>query len=308
MLTKRISNEISFREQRVQKVTLVGSLGNLVLMLLKFVAGVVGNSAAMMADAVHSLSDFATDIIVIFFVRLASKPQDKDHSFGHGKYETMATAVIGLILIWVAALIFWSGITSVYAVVQGEKLEAPGYVALFAAIVSIVVKELLYQYTVHEGRKLNSKVMIANAWHHRSDALSSIGTMVGIGGAILLGPSWRVLDPIAAIVVSVFIIRVAIDLLIPCVEELLEKSLPDEDEEFIKNVIRSCPKVADPHCLRTRRIGTYCAIEVHFCVDGNMTIFEAHKLTRLIESKLCKRFGPQTIINTHVEPKGMGEP
>ena len=302
MITKRISNEIQIREQRVRKVTLVGSLGNLFLMLFKFVAGLLGNSAAMMADAVHSLSDFATDIIVIFFVRLASKPQDKDHDFGHGKYETMATAVIGLILIWVAGLIFWTGVTAVYSVLQGEQLEAPGYVALFAAIASIVVKELLYQYTAHEGRKLDSKVMMANAWHHRSDALSSVGTMVGIGGAILLGPAWRVLDPIAAIAVSIFIIRVALDLLIPCIDELLEKSLPEEDEEFIKSVIRSYPNVSDPHNLRTRRIGTYCAIEVHIRVDGNMTIFEAHKLTRLIEIRLCEKFGPQTIINTHVEP------
>ena len=302
MITKRISNEIQIREQRVRKVTLMGSLGNLFLMLFKFVAGLLGNSAAMMADAVHSLSDFATDIIVIFFVRLASKPQDKDHDFGHGKYETMATAVIGLVLIWVAGLIFWSGVTSVYAVLQGEQLEAPGYVALFAAGASILVKEILYQYTAHEGKKLNSKVMMANAWHHRSDALSSIGTLVGIGGAILLGPSWRVLDPIAAIVVSIFIIRVSLDLLIPCIDELLEKSFPEEDEDIIKDVIRSYPNVADPHSLRTRRIGTYCVIEVHFRVDGNMTIFEAHKLTRLIEKRLCDKFGPQTIINTHVEP------
>ena len=302
MITDRINTEVRNREERVRKVTLTGSLGNLFLMLFKFVAGLLGNSAAMMADAVHSLSDFATDIIVIFFVRLASKPQDKDHDFGHGKYETMATAVIGLVLIWVAALIFWSGVTSVYAVCRGEELEAPGYVALFAALASIVVKELLFQYTVHEGRKLNSKVMMANAWHHRSDALSSIGTMVGIGGAIILGPSWRVLDPIAAIVVSIFIMRVALDLLIPCIDELLEKSLPEEDEDFIKKVICSCPHVSDPHNLRTRRIGTYCAIEVHFRVDGNMTIFEAHKLTRLIETRLCEKFGPQTIINTHVEP------
>ena len=302
MITERINTEVRNREERVRKVTLTGSLGNLFLMLFKFVAGLLGNSAAMMADAVHSLSDFATDIIVIFFVRLASKPQDKDHDFGHGKYETMATAVIGLVLIWVAALIFWSGVTSVSAVCRGEELEAPGYVALFAALASIVVKELLFQYTVHEGRKLNSKVMMANAWHHRSDALSSVGTMVGIGGAIALGPSWRVLDPIAAIVVSIFIIRVALDLLIPCIDELLEKSLPGEDEDFIKKVICSCPNVSDPHNLRTRRIGTYCAIEVHFRVDGNMTIFEAHKLTRLIETRLCEKFGPQTIINTHVEP------
>lgn len=302
MITDRINKEIQCREKKLQKVTLMGSLGNLLLMLFKFAAGMLGNSAAMIADAVHSLSDFATDIVVIFFVRLASKPKDKGHDFGHGKYETLATAIIGLVLLWVAALIFWSGVTAVYAVYNGEKLEEPGYVALFAAVASIVVKELLYQYTAYEGRRLNSKVMMANAWHHRSDAFSSLGTMLGIGGAIFLGPSWRVLDPLAAIIVSIFIIRVALDLLIPCIDELLEKSLPDEDEEFIKSVICSYSGVSDPHNLRTRRIGNYCAIEVHFRMDGETTINEAHRITRLVEERLREKFGQSTIINIHVEP------
>lgn len=302
MITDRINNQLQSREKKMQHVTLMGSLGNFLLMLFKFIAGFLGNSAAMIADAVHSLSDFATDIVIIVFVRVASKPQDKNHDFGHGKYETMATAIIGLVLIWVGGLILWSGVKSVYAVYMGEELEEPGFVALLAAIASIVIKELLYQYTAYEARKLDSKVIMANAWHHRSDALSSLGTMFGIGGAIFLGPSWRVLDPLAAVVVSIFILRVALDLLLPCVDELLEKSLPEEDENFIKDVIRSYPGVVDPHSLRTRRIGNYCAIEVHIRMDGSTSIDDAHLITRKIEGDLRKKFGEKTIISTHVEP------
>ena len=303
MRQKKIYQEDFQRERKIRNVTLVGSLGNLLLLLVKFFAGFLGNSAAMIADAVHSLSDFGTDLVVLVFVRIAGKPKDKNHESGHGKYETMATVFIGMILLWVAAMIFWSGANHIYAYSQGEVLEQPGYIALVAAVLSIVVKELLYQYTAYKGRKLDSKVMVANAWHHRSDALSSVGTMIGIGGAILLGPSWRVLDPIAALVVSALIMWVAFKLMIPCVDELLEKSLPKEDEQFIREVICSYPGVSDPHNLRTRRIGNYCAIEVHFRMDGKTTIYEAHAITRKIEERLYQRFGHSALINTHVEPE-----
>ena len=302
MIIEKNSENTHRRERKVQHVTLVGSLGNLCLMLFKFFAGILGNSAAMIADAIHSLSDFTTDVVVVFFVRLAGKPQDEDHDFGHGKYETLATAVIGLVLLWVGGMIFWSGATTVYAVYKGEQLEQPGYVALIAAVASILVKEVLFQYTAYQAKLLNSKVMMANAWHHRSDALSSLGTMLGIGGAIFLGPDWRVLDPLAALVVSIFIVRVSIKLLIPCIDELLEKSLPKEDEDFIRNVICSYEGVADPHNLRTRRIGNYCAIEVHFRMNGETTIYKAHAITRQIEDRLRAKFGQGTYINTHVEP------
>lgn len=297
-----VSEEERQREKGIRKVTLMGSLGNLVLLLFKFFAGIMGNSAAMMADAVHSLSDFATDLVVLLFVRLAGKPQDADHSSGHGKYETLATALIGMMLLGVGAMIFWNGAELAYGVCMGEHLPQPGYIALVAAIASVVVKELLYQYTAHASRKFRSKVMLANAWHHRSDALSSLGTMLGIGGAVLLGPSWRVLDPLAAILVSLLIIRMALKLMVPCVDELLEKSLPPEDEQFICDVIRSCEGAYDPHNLRTRRIGKYCAIEVHFRMDGNTTVEKAHAVTRTIERQLYERFGYDALINTHVEP------
>ena len=291
------------RERGIYKVTIIGSSVNFLLLVFKFVAGFMGHSAAMLADAVHSLSDFVTDLVVIVFVRISNKPQDKTHDYGHGKYETLATAIIGLLLLVVGFGILWNGASSIYAFIKGQQLEKPGMVALIAALVSIVAKEILYQYTVIEGKKLDSQAVIANAWHHRSDALSSIGTAIGIGGAILLGENWRVLDPVAAVIVSVFIIKVAIQLLIPCVDELLEKSLPDEVEKEIEQALLSFPGVSEPHHLRTRRIGSYYAIEVHVRMDGNITLEEAHVTATAIEHRLKDIFGEGTLINIHVEPK-----
>lgn len=297
-------NEVagSAREKGIYKITIIGSAVNFLLLVFKFFAGIVGHSAAMLADAVHSLSDFITDIIVIVFVRISNKPEDKGHDYGHGKYETLATAIIGILLLGVGFGIFWNGATAIYGFLHGEPLEAPRMLALIAALVSIVLKEALYRYTVIKGRKLNSQAVIANAWHHRSDALSSIGTAVGIGGAILLGPRWRVLDPVAAVVVSFFIMKVSVQLLIPCVDELLEKSLPDDVEKEIEQTALSFPGVSQPHHLRTRRIGSYYAIELHVRMDGKITLEEAHHTATAIENKLKEMFGKGTHVGIHVEP------
>lgn len=302
MKERKEKSEEAAREAGIYRVTLVGSVVNLLLLVFKFVAGILGHSAAMLADAVHSLSDFVTDIIVIVFVRISSKPEDEGHDYGHGKYETLATAIIGLVLLFVGFGILWNGATSIWDFWQGGELKEPGMLALWAALVSILFKELLYQYTVLKGRRLNSQAVVANAWHHRSDALSSIGTAVGIGGAILLGERWLILDPLAAVVVSLFIMKVAIQLLVPCVEELLEKSLPAEVEEKIKQEILSFPGVTSPHHLRTRRIGSSYAIEVHIRMDGQITLEEAHHTATAIENRLKSEFGSRTYINIHVEP------
>ncbi|MCE8575337.1 cation diffusion facilitator family transporter [Bacteroides fragilis] len=297
-----MESEKSSREKGIYKVTIVGSVVNFLLLVFKFFAGITGHSAAMLADAVHSLSDFITDIVVIVFVRIAGKPEDKGHDYGHGKYETLATAIIGLLLLCVGFGIFWNGASSIYTFLQGGQLESPGVVALVAALVSIVSKEILYQYTVIQGKKLNSQAVVANAWHHRSDALSSIGTAIGIGGTILLGDHWRVLDPIAAVVVSFFIMKVSVQLLIPCVDELLEKSLPDDVEKEIEQTVLSFPGVSQPHHLRTRRISSYYAIEIHVRMDGKITLEEAHGTATAIENKLKEMFGKGTHVGIHVEP------
>ena len=297
-----MESEKSSREKGIYKVTIVGSIVNFLLLVFKFFAGIAGHSAAMLADAVHSLSDFIIDIVVIVFVRIAGKPEDKGHDYGHGKYETLATAIIGLLLLCVGFGIFWNGASSIYTFLRGGQLESPGVVALVAALVSIVSKEILYQYTVIQGKKLNSQAVIANAWHHRSDALSSIGTAIGIGGAILLGDHWRVLDPVAAVVVSFFIMKVSVRLLIPCVDELLEKSLPEDVEKEIEQTVLSFPGVSQPHHLRTRRIGNYYAIELHVRMDGKITLEEAHSTATAIENKLKEMFGKGTHVGIHVEP------
>ena len=296
-------NSVTPREKEITRVTWIGSIVNFVLVVLKFVAGIVGHSAAMVADAVHSLSDFVTDIIVIVFVRISGKPEDESHDYGHGKYETLATAIIGLILLFVGVGILYNGAKSVMEALGGKALGVPGIWALVVAGASILLKELLYRYTIYKNRRLESQALVANAWHHRSDALSSIGTFIGIGGAIILGDRWRILDPIAAIVVSIFIMKVAIELLKPCVDELLERSLPADTEADIMKVILSFDEVSAPHHLRTRRIGNHIAIEVHIRMRGDMTLHDAHLVTQNIESALKQKFGDKTHIGIHMEPE-----
>lgn len=290
------------RQREIYRVTIVGSVVNLLLLIFKFVAGIVGHSAAMVADSVHSLSDFVTDIVVILFVRLSGRPADEDHDYGHGKFETLATLFVSLVLLGVAVMLFVNGVVDIVSALHGEVLETPGLVALIAAAASIVIKEILYRYTVRCGKKVNSQVVVANAWHHRSDALSSIGVLVGVAGAMLLGGSWSILDPIAATIVSVFIAKVAYNLLMPSLEELLERSLPKEVEQRILDIILSVDGVSSPHHLRTRRIGNAYAIEVHIRMDGNLTLTQAHAVTTTVERLLKQEFGDSTHVGIHTEP------
>ncbi len=290
------------RERELYKVTLAGSLVNLTLVACKLLAGMAGHSAAMIADGIHSLSDLATDIVVLVFVRISGKPEDKKHDFGHGKYETLGTLLIGAALFLVGMGILWEGCGSIYRYLSGEPLDSPGYIALWAAMVSIVSKELVFHYTRRAGVKYHSPSVIANAWHHRSDALSSIGTALGIGGAILLGESWRVLDPLAAVVVSLFILKVAVQLLTPSLNELLECSLPEEVEQQIIERVQEVNGVSQPHKLRTRQIGNRYAIDLHVRMDGRLSLFEAHDKATQVERKLRESFGNGTFINIHIEP------
>lgn len=212
------------RQKETYRVTIAGSIINILLLAFKFAAGILGHSAAMIADAIHSLTDFVTDAIVLVFVRLGSKPTDHDHDYGHGKYETLASAIIGVSLLVVGMMICYSGVTKTYHAMCGEPLQQPGFIALAAAVASVVLKEWAYRFTVRVGRRCHSEAVVANAWHHRSDALSSVGTTVGIGGAIILGEKWAVLDPLTAIVVSFFIMKAAWSVLSKAVGELTDGS------------------------------------------------------------------------------------
>ena len=290
------------REKKAARVTWVGFFTNLILSAAKIVAGVVGRSSAMVADGIHSLSDFVTDFIVIIFIKISAKNEDSDHPYGHGKFETFATMLISFALFIVAIGIFYSGSVKIYEVLNGRVIERPTYLALIMAAVSIVVKEILYWYTIIVGRKIESPAVIANGWHHRSDAFSSIGTLIGISGAMFLGERWRILDPITSVIVGIFIIGVAYKLARPSIQELLEMSLPEEIEHSIEQKIQATPGVITFHHLRTRKNGNAFIIDMHIKVDPHSSIVEAHDIATHVENNLKTAFGKRTQINVHIEP------
>lgn len=290
------------REKEIRNITLWGAFVNVVLTVFKILAGVWGRSSAMIADGVHSLSDLLSDVVVLVFTRISSKGQDRDHSFGHGKFETLATLIISILLVAVGANLLSSGVRNIIGVINGEILERPGYVALVAAVVSIVAKEIIYHATVRTGRKTGSTAVIANAWHHRSDAFSSVGSLIGIGGALVLGDKWTVLDPLASCVISVAIIVVAVKMAMPSLAELLEASLPEEIEDEILATASSVEGVNDVHELKTRRNGMSFIIDAHIAVDPDISVVEAHDIATNVENALRERYGRETQINIHVEP------
>lgn len=290
------------RTSRAIRVTWVGFAGNVILTLLKFTAAILGNSTAMLADAVHSLSDFVTDIVVVVGFVFVGRPADESHDYGHGKVETLCTAIIGIMLLVVAAGILKAGITSIWQISHGANLPAPGFIALAAALISILVKELLFRYTRRAGEQLNSEALIANAWHHRSDMLSSLATSLGIGGAILLGPRWRLLDPLAACLVSGFIVYVAVQISSRAMHDLLEGSLNEQVEGEILAIINNTAGAREPHNLRTRRVGSNIAIDVHIRVHNSLTISQAHDIATTVEQSLREAYGMGTFVSVHVEP------
>ena len=290
------------REQKIYVTTLVGSAGNIALLAFKCVAGIVGNSSAMIADAIHSLSDFIADVTVLLFVRISSKPRDKSHEYGYGKYETVASFLIGLAIAIVAIGIFVEGVEKIVSILKGSPVEAPEMIALWAVGLSIIVKELLYRYTAWKGRKLDSSALAANAWHHRSDALSSIGTLIGISGAIVLGGKWIILDPIASLVVAVMLMVVSYRMLRDRLNELTDGALSPETENEILHIVGSFPGVDSTSNLRTRSLGAAIAIECNVQMEGSMTLLETDAVVSGIENSLKERFGENTHVNIHMEP------
>lgn len=295
------------RTAKVTFVTLVGSVVNIILTVFKIFAGVLGRSTAMIADGIHSLSDLLSDIVVIVFVKISAKGRDKDHDYGHGKFETFATLIISLMLIVVAVNLMSGGINKIRMILDGGEVSSPGMIALWAAVASIVLKEILYRYTIIQGRALNSPMMIANAWHHRSDAFSSIGSLLGIAGAIFLGDKFVILDPITGCVISIFILVMAVKMSVPAIKELLDVSLPDEVEEKIEATAKSVKGVVDLHELKTRREGPGIIMEGHLVLDSDISLKEAHNISKKVEESLRKEFGPETQISLHLEPEDDAE-
>lgn len=299
MLPEFMKEELNYK---ARKVIWLGFVANLFLTVLKIVVGIAARSSAMVADGVHSVSDFATDLVVISSLFVAHRPVDHNHKYGHGKVETLATAFVGGILIIVGAGLFYSGLMKIIAVCQGEILAKPGMGALYAAVVSIIIKEILFRYTLKVGRQTQSSAVKANAWHHRSDAYSSIGTLLGIAGAIFLGNQWVILDPLAAVIVSFFIFSIAIKITKDTLLELIETSLPKEHEQEILKIASQVDGVFEPHDLKTRKIGSEIAIDIHVKVKKHLNVEQAHDITIDLEKTLRKVYGEDTFISIHVEP------
>lgn len=295
------------RTAKVTFVTLVGSVVNIILTVFKIFAGVLGRSTAMIADGIHSLSDLLSDIVVIVFVKISAKGRDKDHDYGHGKFETFATLIISLMLIVVAVNLMSGGINKIRQILDGGEVRSPGMIALWAAVASIVLKEILYRYTIIQGKALNSPMMIANAWHHRSDAFSSVGSLLGIAGAIFLGDKFVILDPITGCVISIFILVMAVKMSVPAIKELLDVSLPDDVEEKIEATAKSVKGVVDLHELKTRREGPGIIMEGHLVLDSEISLKEAHDISKKVEESLRKEFGTETQISLHLEPEDDAE-
>jgi len=299
------NNEITYEKRscEAKKVTWVGFFVNTILTIIKIMAGIFGKSNAMLADGIHSLTDFLTDIVVLVGFGFTDKPADERHNFGHGKYETFATVIIGLTLLFAGYNIMKNGLIAVFEVlIKGETISRPRMVAVIAAILSIVFKEALYRYTKRVGEIIKSPAVVANGWHHRTDALSSIGTLIGISFACFIGDKWTIFDPIAAIVVSIFIIKVAFEIMLPAVNELLEVSLNEHEVQYILNILDKTSEIQDFHNLRTRRVGPNVAIESHLLFDETISLYNAHEVSELLEQQLKNYFGKGSIITFHLEP------
>ena len=299
---ENLSAENAVAVRAARRVTWLGFFVNAALGALKIAAGILGRSGAMVADGFHSLSDFFSDIIVIVFIGISRRRANDNYQYGHGKYETFATMLLSMFLIVAGVAFFVDGVKKIWDSFHGAEIPRPGMIALVMGVASILAKEWLFHVTRRVGERYNMVSVIANAWHHRSDSLSSLATIIGIAGAMFLGSQWRILDPLAAIVVAVFIIIVAVKLGLPAVRELLEVSLPEETRLEVGRIIHATPGVKAYHHLRTRRVGNEIALDFHIKVDPDITVDVAHAIANLLENHLKEKFGPDTLVNIHIEP------
>lgn len=290
------------RVKQTERITYICMVGNIVLAILKILTGIFGASAAMIADGVHSFSDLVTDIVLLVGVRLGSAPEDEKHPYGHGRFETLSALIISVVLILAAVWLFYGGVKAVYASFKGALLPAPYYISLIMAVISIIAKEAMYHYTVKVGRRINSTALISNAWHHRSDAFSSLGVFFGVAGAMFLGPKWRLLDPLTAAIVSLLIAAVGIKILKMSVSEFLDAALPKSSLDKIKEICLSVEGVQNPHDIKTRKVGYRTVIELHIDFAKETPFETVHTKMSEIEDKLKAEFGEGSIISIHPEP------
>ena len=280
-----------------RSVTLVGVLVNAFLILFKFLAGIFGQSQALIADAVHSISDLFTDFVVLLGLRMGRKAPDERHHFGHARIETLASAIVGLALIATALCL---GIKAIWNIYHHTEYH-PTWLALVGAGVSIALKEALYHYTIHIGRRIKSSAIVANAWHQRSDTLSSVAVLLGVAGA-RIKPSWHILDSFAALLVSFFIVKVGLEILWNTLPEFTDIAPQPETLNKITDCIQTVEGVIDMHDLRVRTSGGLYQMETHIVVDGQLSVAEGHRIAKAVESCLAEEIADVDRVIVHVDP------
>ncbi len=280
-----------------RRVILIGMLVNVLLIAFKFMGGIFGHSQALIADAVHSISDFFTDFVALFGLEAGRKDADQKHPFGHARFETLASAGVGMSLVGVAVFLGMEAAGNIY----NHTEYHPTWLALAAAALSIVIKEGLFRYTVHVARRIKSPVVMANAWHQRSDALSSVAVLVGVGGA-KINPDWHILDAYATLVVSLFIIKVGLEILWGSMRELTDTAPRQEVLDRIKECAHSVEGVMDLHDLKVRTSGGLYQMEAHILVSGTITVDEGHSIAKEVESRLKGELEDLIQIIIHVDP------
>lgn len=278
------------------RVSVITIIVNLALAVLKFAVGAASKSQALISDAVHSASDVVSTVAVIFGINLSAKSSDKKHPYGHERIECIFSVVLAMILFATGIGI---GISAAETIVKSKEIEIPGKAALAAAVISIAVKEWMYHYTKRTAKKLSSSAMMADAWHHRSDALSSVGSFIGIGGAMLGVP---VLDPIASIVICIFIAKAAFDIFMDAVNRLIDSSCSDEEAESMKNVISAIDGVKKIDMLRTRRFGSRVYVDVEISEDASLNLVRAHAIAEVVHKKIEESFPDVKHCMVHVNP------
>ncbi|RKX26093.1 MAG: cation-efflux pump [Candidatus Zixiibacteriota bacterium] len=283
--------------RQVQKVTVWGLAANLALAAIKFVFGILGNSQALVADGVHSLSDSTTDIAVIVGARFWTQPADEEHPYGHGRIETMITFFIGVVLGTVGLLIAYRAIQTIGM----DHRSAPGWIVFAAACISMVSKELMYRWTVLVGKRIKSSALMANAWHHRSDGLSSLPVAIAVLGT-KIQPEWAFLDHIGAIIVAVLIIQAAWKISWPTLKQLADTAASEEERRKLIALARVVDGVKDVHALRTRHIGPGLQVDLHVLVDPNLSVSRGHNIAGIVKRKLLDD-GPDVVnVLVHIEP------
>ncbi|MGD8740117.1 MAG: cation diffusion facilitator family transporter [Desulfobacterales bacterium] len=285
------------REKIVRKVTWVGLWLNLFLAAIKFIAGIYGRSQALIADAIHSLTDLTTDIAVIAGSHYWSRPPDENHPYGHRRLETLVTVFIGVVLIAAGIGIGWKAISAL----QEKHAAPPGWIAVFTALASIVCKESIYRWTAVIGRRAKSAALIANAWHHRTDALSSIPVLIAVAGARVF-PSWSFLDHLGAAVVSIFILHASIKIIWPGLDELIDVGAPTDTCKMIRDIALKNDGVLQVHDIRTRFISSSIQVDLHIVVDGLITVREGHDIADDVKARIIDRIPEVLDVIVHVDP------